>query len=155
MNIDLLINDTPMNIRLIAAADELREDAKLAAKAPSSDIPDDEDVERLCKLLTALPSTDVDVLNQFLPKVPLPTGFRHFRLFDAATGLKFASTHIDDDAPALDVHDIVCSALESPLCEVTSWSATRRCPVVIPGVLDLDLDMTTKVRVPKFGKLPK
>ena len=119
---------------------------KMAAAMPASGTPDASNVAAFIGLLSNLGSTDLDRLTGRLPAAPLPTGYRHFRLFDAATGAEWHSSFVFEENRTHTLHDVLFGALNHPTLELSAWTATEWLPDMLPGVLDLELTFTTRPR---------
>ncbi len=120
-----------------------------AAAFPASGKPDATGVQTFLRPLLNLSGVDLDVLAKTLPATPLPSGYRHFRLFEAETGEEWHSAFVVEEGSVLTLHDVLLGALNHPILELAEWNATEWLPDMIPGVLDLEI---TFVAVPRTSK---
>lgn len=95
----------------------------MAAAMPASGTPDAKEVEAFIRPLTGLDTTDLDVLAHRLPATPLPSGYRHFQLFDALTGTEWHGSFVYEERSRLTVHDVLLGALNHPTLELSGLEA--------------------------------
>lgn len=126
---------------------------KMATAKPASGTPDGAGVAAFIRPLCGLRLTDLDDLVASLPATPLPTGYRHFRLFDATNGSQWHSCFMYEDKPSFTLHDVLFGALNHPIFELSAWNATEWLPDMLPGVLDLELVFATRPRTSKPMRL--
>lgn len=117
---------------------------------PASGSPAAAAVQAFIRSLSGLDSTEIDVLSARLPATPLPFGYRHFRIFDGATGAEWNSSFVVEEHRSLDLHDVLFGALNHPTLELSAWTATEWLPDMLPGVLDLELMFTCRPRTTPF-----
>lgn len=120
-------------------------DRKAARRFPPLDDEQPGEVDAFCAALTGVPSFDYAIARAVLPLLPLPKGFRHFRLFSPGEREPFHRTMVvADPAARITSRTVLHGVLSGPCMEVTAWSTTTRRPATIPGVLDLQMDVDLK-----------
>ena len=103
------------------------------------------EVDAFCAALSEVPSLDYAIARAVLPSLPLPKGFRHFRLFRQGENTPFHRAMVaEENAERLTSRSVLFGVLAWPCMEVTSWFTTTRRPVAITGVLDLELDLEVR-----------
>ena len=143
MDYELKIGDAVVSCRDHDAERADARDRKAACRfAPScEEIPGE--VDAFCAALSGIPSLDYVIARALAPVVPLPQGFRHFRLFTPGENSPFHRTiRVEDSAIELTSRSVLYAVLCWPAMEVTAWSRTVRRPTSIAGVLDLDVHIT-------------
>ncbi|KQN26009.1 hypothetical protein ASE86_07515 [Sphingomonas sp. Leaf33] len=123
---------------------------KMAADMRATGVPDAASVAEFIRPLAGLDSTDLDDLAARLPATPLPTGYRHFRLFNGVTGEQWNHTFVYGDRSTLTLHDVLFGALNHPTLELSLWRSTEWLPDMIRGVLDLELFFATRPRTKRM-----
>jgi len=112
---------------------------------PPVDAKRDGEVGAFCGAIATLDAFDYEEAKRLVPAIPLPGGYAHFRLSLVGRPQPFhRAFQVEDKARPMTLHDVLFGVLEWPGVEVTGWSGVRFMPDVIPGVLDLELDITTK-----------
>ena len=152
--IERMMGDTYVSLKGSDHRDGLDHQIALASAISATGRHDPLEIEAFCKALRGLASTSYTSLVQALPKMPLPSGYRHFRLFAAETGEIWNTAFVYEDRRLLTLHDVLFGALNQPLLEMASWTFTEWLPDQLPGVLDLELTFETKPRMAPFRLRP-
>lgn len=140
------IRDAQISVKSGKFRDGFEQQVAMAAAFPAAGPPDARDVASFCAILSDLPSLDLAELRAHLHASPLPSGYRHFRLFNSATGERWNTCFVVEDWCVLTLHNVLFGALNHPTLELSSWTRTEWLPDTIPGVLDLDLVFETRPR---------
>lgn len=150
MLIEKTMGDATISLRAGRHWGGVQRQIKLAKAIPAEGTPDRQEVDAFLRQLRGLADTDLDALAARLPAVPLPTGYRHFRLFDAATGAEWNSNFVVEERRRLTLHDVLFGALNHPTLQLASWTGAEWLPDSIPGVLDIELSFTCEPRTRPF-----
>lgn len=98
--------------------------------------PDRQALAALCARLSGVEGEDPDAIADSLADFPMPPGFLHARVFDASTGVEFASVVARNSRPLTTDTVSLLITLSEPFL-FGRWVETTPLPVRDPGVLDL------------------
>ena len=121
-----------MQITALTTAFDAEFSRAFVAAAAQAAKPDQDAVAQLCARLTGIAADDPDEIADGLTDCPMPPGFLHARMFDAATGREISSIVSREGGP-ITVEQISLLVTLSEAFSTGRWVETSPMPLRDPG----------------------